>query len=109
MKFLLLFIVCLVCHLFRIIYEILGDQGKLESFKKAAFIFMAFNMTLLWVSWFAMSDASQPKLPGYIYMQYTGLIIVILGVILCILTVSKLKTVDGYKGNLIQTGVFFFI
>lgn len=104
--FVVFFTVCLICHLFRATYEVLKNNDRLPPCKKTVFWFMACNMAILWLSWFMMCESPQPQLPGCVYMQYTGLVIFISGLILCILPVIKMRGVEGYRGELIQTGIF---
>ena len=108
-EYLILFLICLICHLFRSLYEILKYKNKVSPANKIVFAFVFINMCLLWMSWFMMSEVDPIKFVIPFWLRITGLVLFIIGVFLFIYTVVKLKTLDDYKGELVQDGLFSII
>jgi protein-S-isoprenylcysteine O-methyltransferase Ste14 len=108
-EYLILFLICLICHLFRSLYEILKYKNKVSPANKIVFAFVFINMCLLWMSWFMMSEVDPIKFVIPFWLRITGLVFFIIGVFLFIYTVVKLKTLDDYKGELVQDGLFSII
>lgn len=105
-EYLILFLVCLICHLFRSLYEILKYKNKVSPANKIVFALVFINMCLLWMSWFMMSEVDPVKIVIPFWLRITGLVLFIIGVFLFVYTVVKLKTLDDYKGELVQDGLF---
>ena len=63
-------------------------------------------MALLWVSWFALCSFDEYKviLPGII--RYSGLLLVIIGVIVFFAALFTIKTLENYVGDLITKGIY---
>jgi protein-S-isoprenylcysteine O-methyltransferase Ste14 len=61
------------------------------------------------MSWFMMSEVDPIKFVIPFWLRITGLVFFIIGVFLFIYTVVKLKTLDDYKGELVQDGLFSII
>jgi protein-S-isoprenylcysteine O-methyltransferase Ste14 len=67
---------------------------------------MFLNMSLLWITWFSMceSDPFSFSLPAPV--RYSGMALFVVGLLLFVLTLIKLKTLENYTGELVQDGIF---
>jgi len=103
--FYFLFIICIVTHMIRTIYEILKHKQVLVP-NKLSFILMFINMILLWVSWFLLckNDIYKIDLPSLTI--YIGLLISVLGLIMFLTALFTIKTLESYEGDLITTGIY---
>ena len=101
-----LFIICLVCHIFRSFYEILKYKNIVSPSNKFVFTLVFINMSLLWASWFMMCEVDPVKLTIPFPLRFTGLLLFIAGILLFAYTLIKLRTLDDYQGNLVQDGLF---
>lgn len=70
---------------------------------------MFINMGLLWTSWFMMCESDPVPLLFPLWLKISGLILFIVGVLLFIFTLMKMRTLDNYSGALIQNGLFSVI
>ncbi|MCK5100547.1 MAG: DUF1295 domain-containing protein [Desulfobacteraceae bacterium] len=102
----ILFSVCLLCHILRSLYEVLKLKNKISPENKIVFSFMLCNMILLWMSWSMMCEADPVSFHYCIFVKYFGLMLFIMGISLFIYTIFKMRALDNYKGELIQTGIF---
>jgi protein-S-isoprenylcysteine O-methyltransferase Ste14 len=97
--------VCLSTHAIRSAYEILKHR-KLLNPGKVSFVIILINMLLLWVSWFMLCsfDIYKIELPWLI--KYSGILLVVIGVILFLTALITIRTLETYEGDLITTGVY---
>ena len=102
----ILFFICIACHFFRSLYEILKYKNKVSPANKFVFSMVFVNMCLLWISWFIMSEIDPVKLIIPFWLRIIGLVLFIIGIFLFVYTIIKLKTVENYKGELVQDGLF---
>jgi len=105
-RFLILFFICLTCHILRSVYEILKYRKKISPSNKIVFGFMFINMGALWTSWFMMCENDPVLLLLPAWLTFIGLAIFIAGILLFILTLIKMRTLDNYSGELIEDGLF---
>jgi protein-S-isoprenylcysteine O-methyltransferase Ste14 len=63
-------------------------------------------MGALWASWFMMCETDPVRLVLPAWLRFSGLTVFIIGIILFILTLVKMRTLDNYSGELIQDGLF---
>jgi len=105
-NYLVLFIICLICHVLRSLYEILKYYNKVSPSNKIVFSLVFVNMCFLWMSWFMMCELDPVKLTIPFWLRIFGLIFFISGIFLFVYTVIKLKTLDDYQGELVQDGLF---
>jgi protein-S-isoprenylcysteine O-methyltransferase Ste14 len=103
--FFALAIVCIVTHIIRSVYEILKHKEIMKP-SKLSFVIMFINMLLLWVSWFLLckNDIYTIVLPSLTI--YIGIVICILGLIMFLTALFKIKTLESYEGDLITSGIY---
>jgi protein-S-isoprenylcysteine O-methyltransferase Ste14 len=102
----ILFLVCLVCHIFRSLYEILKYKKILSPGNKIVFSLVFVNMCLLWASWFMMCEVDPVKLTLPFSVRIVGLVFFVTGIFLFAYTVFRLRTLDDFHGQLVQDGLF---
>lgn len=97
--------VSLLTHAIRSAYEILKHR-KLLNPGKVSFVIILINMLLLWVSWFMLCsfDIYKIELPWLI--KYSGILLVVIGLILFLTALFTIRTLETYEGDLITTGVY---
>ena len=66
-------------------------------------------MLLLWVSWFSMciEDSYRFTIPEA--LQYSGLTLVICGIIIFIISLFTIKSLENYEGDLVTHGIYSII
>lgn len=103
--FLFLAGICILSHLVRTIYEILKHRKQLVPDKRS-FVIVFINMIILWISWFLLCsvDPFRMELPGV--LNYTGLIMVLSGVVMFLAALYTIKSLETYSGDLIQHGIY---
>ncbi len=106
--FLSLVIICSATHVIRLIYEILKHKKVIKA-GRISFIIVFINMILLWVSWVLLCryDIFRVNIPGIV--QYSGLILCIIGLISFLTGLFTIKTFESYDGELITTGIYSII
>ena len=104
-SFILLIVLCVLTHIIRTIYEVLKHKKILVP-SKLSFVIIFTNMALLWMSWIALcnSDVYKINLPGI--LQYSGLLLCLIGVIFFITALFTIKTLETYDGDLITKGIY---
>ncbi len=102
----ILFLVCLICHFFRSLYEVLKFKNKATPANKFVFSLIFINMCLLWTSWFMMCEVDPVKISIPFWLRIIGLVLFIIGIFLFLYTIVKLRTLDNYQGELVQDGLF---
>ena len=107
--FYIFFLLGIVTHIIRSIYEYLKLKNKINTENKFIFIFMFFNMFVLWVSWFNMCEFDIYTINLGAFLKYLGLILFISGIIIFLIALLQIKTVENYKGDLITTGIYRYI
>ena len=107
-SFNVLVVFCIATNIVRLIYEILKHK-KLLLPNKISFLVILFNMLLLWSSWFLLcsSDPFIISLPRII--NYFGLLLVIIGVVLFLTALFTIKSLETYVGDLITAGIYSVI
>ena len=108
-EFLSLFLICLLCHIIRSLYEILKYQNKVSAANKLVFGMVFIDMCVLWSTWFMMPEVDSVKLTLPQFLRIAGLVLFIIGILLFVYTLVRLKTLDNYKGDLVQDGLFAII
>jgi protein-S-isoprenylcysteine O-methyltransferase Ste14 len=103
--FLPLLILGVLTHLIRTTYEILKHR-KLLIPNSFTFVVMFLNMTLLWISWFALCIISMDRAEVPFAIRLIGLIIVAAGVVVFLTALFTIKTLESYEGDLITTGIY---
>jgi protein-S-isoprenylcysteine O-methyltransferase Ste14 len=58
------------------------------------------------MSWFIMSEFDPVKLTIPFWLRIIGFVLFIIGIFLFVYTIFKLKTLENYKGELVQDGLF---
>ena len=96
---------CILTHIVRFTYEILKHK-KIINPGRLSFIIIFTNMLLLWTSWFLLCrlDPSIIFLPPII--NYFGISLVLLGIIVFLVALFTIKTLETYEGNLITNGIY---
>jgi protein-S-isoprenylcysteine O-methyltransferase Ste14 len=101
-----LFFICLTSHFIRSLYEILKYKNKVSPANKFVFSLIFVNMCLLWMSWFIMCEFDPIKFTIPFWLRIIGFVLFIIGIFLFVYTIIKLKTMENYKGELVQDGLF---
>lgn len=103
--FFTLVIVCAITHIVRSIYEILKHKQVLKA-GKLSFVIIFINMIILWISWILLCrfDIYKIDLPGIV--QYTGMSLSVVGLIIFLTGLFTIKTLESYDGDLITTGIY---
>jgi protein-S-isoprenylcysteine O-methyltransferase Ste14 len=103
--FLILVIICTLAHITRAIYEILKHK-KIIKATRLSFIIVFTNMLLLWVSWFALCSLDNYKIDIPDIIRYSGICLVVLGIIIFLTGLYTIKTLESYDGDLITHGIY---
>jgi protein-S-isoprenylcysteine O-methyltransferase Ste14 len=103
--FIILVLVCTVTHIIRAVYEILKHKKKIKA-NRLSFIIVFTNMLLLWASWFALCllDIRRINVPDSI--RYSGIVLVVLGIVVFLTGLLTIKTLETYEGDLITNGIY---
>ncbi len=103
--FFFLVLLCIITHIIRTIYEILKHKKLLKP-GKLSFTIIFTNMILLWISWFLLCSAgiNAVYLPQMI--RYSGIILVIAGIIIFLTALFTIRTLETYEGTLITSGIY---
>ena len=103
--FIILVIVCIVTYIVRAVYEILKHK-KIIKADRLSFIIVFINMLLLWISWFGLCelDMNRINIPGV--LRYSGICMVVLGVIVFLTGLLTIKSLESYEGDLIKHGIY---
>ena len=107
--FILFLILCIVTHTIRTIYEFLKFRNKINPENKITFPLIFSDMVILWISWFGLSFTDPYKINLNPAFKYFGALLFIGGIILFILSLSKIKRFENYHGDLITDGVYKFL
>jgi protein-S-isoprenylcysteine O-methyltransferase Ste14 len=101
----ILFGICFVCHVLRMIYEI--EKFKKNRLKDNIWVFLGMTVVMVtsWFSWFSMAEADPLKMDIPPVIQYIGLGLFILGLGLALISFITLRGM-GYSGRLVTTGIF---
>lgn len=104
-SFILLVSLCVITHIVRTVYEILKHKNKLVP-SKLSFVIVFSNMVVLWISWIVLcsADIYRIKLPDIV--NYLGLFLFLIGVIIFLTALFTIKTLETYDGDLITKGVY---
>jgi len=104
-SFIVLVSLCVITHIVRTVYEILKHKNKLVP-NKLSFIIVFSNMVVLWISWIALcsADIYRLKLPDIV--NYLGLFLFLIGVIIFLTALFTIKTLETYDGDLITKGIY---
>jgi protein-S-isoprenylcysteine O-methyltransferase Ste14 len=96
---------CVITHIVRTVYEILKHKNKLVP-SKLSFVIVFSNMFVLWISWIALcsADIYRLKLPDIV--NYLGLFLFLIGVIIFLTALFTIKTLETYYGDLITKGIY---
>jgi protein-S-isoprenylcysteine O-methyltransferase Ste14 len=63
-------------------------------------------MLLLWVSWFALCSLDNYKIDIPDIIRYSGICLVVLGIIIFLTGLYTIKTLESYDGDLITHGIY---
>jgi protein-S-isoprenylcysteine O-methyltransferase Ste14 len=103
--FFLLTALCILTHIVRTVYEILKHR-KLLIPDKHSFIIVFTNMILLWISWFLLCSMDEYRIELPAGINYLGLGMVIVGVLVFLTALSTIKTLETYAGEMITHGIY---
>jgi protein-S-isoprenylcysteine O-methyltransferase Ste14 len=103
--FIIWFSTCFVCYALRTAYNVLNHKKHPLAASKKMVASVYAVMFILWLSWFQMcfSDPLELIAPGYV--RYTGLLMFVLGVLLFILSHTKLGGFR-HRDQLATTGIY---
>ena len=105
MSYMPLTILCLLSLLARTGYEQLKLRGTVKPDNKLAVAVVFFFMMLLWFSWFQLCPLDPLRLDLPLAVNWLGLGLVILGMILAVAALVQLRGVENIN-HLVRTGVF---
>lgn len=97
--------ICVLTHIVRTVYEILKHRKRLVP-DKYSFIVVFTNMIVLWVSWFLLCSKDEFRIDLPPLINYFGLGLVVMGVLLFLTALSTIKSLETYDGDLITHGVY---
>jgi len=103
--FLILVFICIITHLVRSVYEIFKHRKIIEP-GKLSFVIILINMTLLWISWFALCTFDIFKFNLSAIVRYSGLFLLAVGMILFFVALFTIKVLESYEGDLITKGIY---
>ena len=103
--FLTLSMICLITHAIRTIYEIMKHRKLLKP-GTLSFIIVFLDMILLWISWFVLCSLDIHRLILPAIIRYSGISLVLLGVITFLSGLFTIKTLESYEGELITRGIY---
>jgi protein-S-isoprenylcysteine O-methyltransferase Ste14 len=86
-------------------YEILKETGRVNPKNQALFLVILVVMILLWLSWFFMCPVDPLALDLPAAIQYLGLAVVVIGLILAVGALIQLRGVENIE-HLVTTGLF---
>jgi len=107
--FIIFLILSIATHAIRTIYELLKIRNKINPESKPLFIFIFSNMAILWISWFGLCATDPDTISLNPVFRYTGAVLLILGVILFVPSLAKIKRFENYHGELITNGIYRFL
>ena len=107
-NFLVFAVICLVTYIIRTIYEILKHKKILVA-NKTTFVVMLINMVLLWMSWFSICADDIYRFRLVSPLNYLGLILFGLGLILFLTALFTIKALESYEGDLLTKGIYSII
>ena len=96
---------CVITHILRTVYEILKHNNILKP-NKLTFAIIFSNMTLLWITWFTLCGFDIYKIDLPIIINYFGLLLSLIGLIIFITALFTIKTLENYVGDLITKGIY---
>jgi protein-S-isoprenylcysteine O-methyltransferase Ste14 len=103
-----LVIVCIITHIVRSVYEILKHKQTIKP-GKLSFLIILINMLLLWTSWVLVCKFDNFKVNFPNIIQYAGISLAGIGVIIFLISLFTIKTLESYEGDLITTGIYSII
>ena len=100
-----LVLLCIITHIIRAIYEVMKHKKVIQA-SKLSFIIIFLDMFLLWTTWFILCrlDKSVLSLPAAI--NYFGIALVIIGLVIFLTALFTIKTLETYQGGLITKGIY---
>jgi len=107
-SFNILVLLCVAANIIRLGYEVLKHK-KLLVPNRISFVIILTNMLVLWLSWYLLCslDPSRNTLPTI--LNYFGLSLFIIGVILFLTALFTIKSLETYSGDLITKGIYSMI
>jgi len=107
-SFNILVLLCVAANIIRLGYEVLKHK-KLLVPNRISFVIILTNMLVLWFSWYLLCslDPSRNTLPTI--LNYFGLSLFIIGVILFLTALFTIKSLETYSGDLITKGIYSMI
>jgi len=79
---------------------------KIIKPNKLSFVIIFLNMILLWSSWFLLCSIDKSDLNLSSVINYSGLILVIIGVAVFLTALFTIRTLETYEGSLITKGIY---
>jgi len=103
--FLIAVVVCLICNIIRLIYEILKHK-KIIKANKFTLVIIFTNMALLWISWVLLCFNDMHRIDLADIIRYVGITLVGVGLVVFLMALFTIKTFESYEGDLITKGIF---
>ncbi|MCX6272277.1 MAG: NnrU family protein [Bacteroidetes bacterium] len=104
--FLTVLIISVLTHCIRTVYEIMKFRKRINPENKVVFGLIFTNMIILWFSWFAVCVFDPYKLTLPLVVKCIGAAILVLGVLLFLVSLAKIKRFENYHGDLITNGIY---
>jgi len=103
--FFILVTLCVIAHIVRSTYEILKHK-KILIPNNLSFAIIFSNMAMLWITWFALCNYDIYKINLPIILNYIGILLAVIGLIVFITALFTIKTLENYVGDLITKGIY---
>ena len=103
--FFILLTLCIITHIIRSTYEILKHKKILKP-NNLTFAIIFFNMALLWITWIALCRYDIYKIDLPVVINYFGLLLFIIGLIVFMIALFTIKTLENHAGDLITKGIY---
>jgi protein-S-isoprenylcysteine O-methyltransferase Ste14 len=103
--FIALVILCIITHIVRTVYEILKHKQAIKP-DRMSFIIVFADMLLLWASWFGLCLLDTGLLRFPFVIRYSGIAMVVLGVVFFLTGLYTIKSLESYEGDLITQGIY---
>jgi protein-S-isoprenylcysteine O-methyltransferase Ste14 len=107
--FIVILALSLMTHMIRTANELLKIRNRIDPERRLVFALIFANMVILWISWFSLCAFDPGIFPLPAVLKYPGALFFVLGCILFVLSLAKVKKFENYHGELITNGVYRYL
>jgi protein-S-isoprenylcysteine O-methyltransferase Ste14 len=100
-----LVVICISTHIVRTVYEYVKHKKILEP-SRLSFVIILIDMVMMWISWFLLNSLDTHRIEIPVFIRYSGILLIFIGLILFFTALFTIKTLESYKGNLITKGIY---